>query len=273
MRLLSYVTLLFMLVLSLKAKSSYVFVPLPMKNKEKTMEEFLPLVNYINRTTLPLTYTYKKDYEDILRGFKEQNIDIAYLGPLPYALLVKEYPYVRPIITLKPAKKKKNGYRCVLAKFTEDTLPKNRPLKVALTQPDSTCGYFMTSKLLQKSYGLLLLEQNYTYTMSHSNALLEVLKGNYDIAGASDTIAQKFESLGMQIIASSEKLPSFAIVVNTKTISQEDVKKLQKSILSVPQEQYENWGTLLKYGFDVAPSNLFSDMQIDEVIPQKGNYR
>jgi phosphonate transport system substrate-binding protein len=194
---------------------------------------------------------------------------MAYLGPLPFVTLKKEYPYAKPLITFKT----KNGtykYRCVVAKFKKDKLDTTKPIKVALTQPLSTCGYLMTNILLQKYFHLDLQKQYYDYTMSHTNALLGALKGEFLLAGAKEDIAQKFDSLGMEIIAKSEFLPGFSLVINTKTVPKEVVEKLQKTLLKTPQEKYLQWHGIGRYGMKEAHCSDYKQLQVDFMIPQVG---
>lgn len=247
------------------------FTPLPMKNKEKTIEDFLPLTDHLKTEHgFNMVYNYKSDYKDILEGFKNKEIDIAYLGPLPFAILKSQYPHVEPIIAFH----QQNGkvyYRCVISKFIDDIEPKDRPLKVALTQPLSTCGYYMTEKLIKQHYGKELGQQQYNYTMSHTNALMETLKGNYDVAGASEEIAEKFTSLGMQILSTSIDLPGYALVVNTKTLSTKEIEAIKKAILDIPKNEYKQWGSKLMYGFERAQPTLYDSIKLDQPIPNLGN--
>ncbi len=247
-----------------------IFAPLPMKSRAKSIEEFLPLINYLqNEAALTIVIEYQEPYDKILQGFETQQVDLAYLGPLPLAILKKSYPHVLPIITFNH----QNGdshYRCVLSKFKKDTLPTDRPLKVALTQPLSTCGYYMTRQLLQEHYGIALETQYFDYTMSHTGALIETLKGNFDIAGASDEIAEQFGSLGMETVAQSRELPGFALVANTKTLSSAQIEALQKSILAIDAAQYKTWGSKFQYGFSKADPHAYDAIAPDSEIPIKG---
>lgn len=249
------------------------FAPLPMKNEMKTIEDFLPLTNHLKTEHgFNIVYNYKSDYKDIIEGFKNKEIDIAYLGPLPFTKLKSQYPHVKPIIAFR----QENGkvyYRCVISKFVDDMEPKDRPLKVALTQPLSTCGYYMTEKLFKKHYGKELKQQQYNYTMSHTNSLIETLEGNYDIAGASEEIAEKFTSLGMQILARSPVLPGFSLVVNTKTLSIKEIEAIKEAILDVPEKEYEKWGSKLMYGFESVEPTLYDSIKIHQAIPDVGNMK
>jgi phosphonate transport system substrate-binding protein len=249
----------------------YRFAPLPTKNIIQNIKDFLPLSAYFEENyNIKVKFVKYKNYNDILEGFKKGKIDIAYLGPLPLVSLYKKYKYVKPIVVVK----QKNGlskYRCVLAKFKEDNIDFSKQIKVALTQPLSTCGYYMSSKLLKKEFDIDLKKQKYNYLMSHTNALLSVVKGEYDIAGAKEDIAKKFESLGMEVIAKSDLLPGFSIVANTKTLTKEEIAKLREILLNIPQEKLYKMGGLVSKGFDKIDIDEYKAIEVDIQIPQKGN--
>ena len=259
-------------IFAIENKTIY-FTPLPMKSEKKTIEEFLSLVDYMqDNLHQQVKFNYKKDYGDIIKGFMDGSIDIAYLGPLPYAILKASYPYAKPIVSFKQ-KDATASYRCVISKFSKDTLDFSKPITVALTQPLSTCGYYSTQKLLQEKFGVSLQNQKYDYTMSHTNALIGVMREDFLLAGSSEDIAKKYESLGMEIIATSEPLPAFAIIVNTKTLSPQEIDTITKALLNIPNKEYENWGETFMYGTTPSDINSYDTFNIDYTIPQKGNMK
>ena len=254
------------------------FAPLPTQKAVKNIKDFLSMSYYLEQQLLlDIKYVYKKDYKDILKGFKDQTIDMAYLGPLPLVSLVQQYPQAEPIIMFK-SKKGTANYRCVIAKFKNDrfdrnTIIKDQPLKIALTQPLSTCGYLMTSKLLKEKFAIDLNQQQFHYTMSHSNALLSVLKGEFLLAGAKDSIARQFESLGMEIIAQSELLPGFSLVVNKKSLSQKQIAAIRSTLLNVRKEIYSQWDGPPANGMTAANIADYDSLNTTIDIPQQGNIK
>lgn len=247
------------------------FAPLPTKKASKNIEDFLPMNSYLKeKLSIDIKYVYKKDYQDILNGFKDGTIDMAYLGPLPFISLKKEYEFVKPIVTFKE-KSGSSKYRCVLAKFKNDHFDKEKQIKVALTQPLSTCGYLMTSILLKENFNIELKEQQYDYTMSHTNALTSVVKGEFLIAGAKQSIAQQYETLGMEIIAQSKLLPAFSLVVNTKTLSKEQIKEIEDALLGLPQEIHKSLKGITQHGIEKANIEDYNELNVEFDIPKKGN--
>lgn len=269
-----FLILTFILLDTAYAQKSINFTPLPMKKATKTIQDFVPMGSYLKQNLgVELNYVYKTNYGDILDSFSEGKIDMAYLGPLPLVSLKQKYPHIKPIITFK----QKNGskkYRCVLSKFKKDKIDSVRSLKVALTQPLSTCGYFMTSRLLKEKFNMNLEDQKYNYTMSHANAMLGALSGEYTIAGAKDTIAKKYESVGMEIIAISEELPGFSLVVNTKTLSDKEIEDIQNTLLGIPKDVYKSWKGIFSKGFIKSDIGDYDVIDVDfTTIPLKGNIK
>lgn len=257
---------------SLGARESINFAPLPLKKGVQNIEDFLPLSHYLKeKLGIETNFIHIVDYADIIKGFQNGSIDIAYLGPLPLIYLNQNYQYATPIVTFK----QKNGdshYRCVLVKFKEDKIKRQKPLRVALTQPLSTCGFYMTNLLLKEQFAIDLSKQYYHYTMSHDNALLRTLEGQFVIAGAKDSIAKKYATLGMEIIAQSRPIPGFSLVVNRKTLSKKQIDTLQKTLLSIPKERYREWGGITSKGMIESSVEEYESLEVDfDTIPKEGN--
>lgn len=268
------ILILVSVVQSVFAKDVINFTPLPLKKGIQNIEEFLPMNGYLQeRLNIDIKYVYKQDYADIIKGFKDGSIDIAYLGPLPYIYLKKHYKYTMPMVTFNQSNGE-SSYKCVLSKFKEDKVDRSKTIKIALTQPLSTCGYYMTSILLQEHFGIDISQQMYKYTMSHSNALIQTLEGRFLIAGAKDTIAKPYESLGMEIIATSRSLPGFSLVVNTKTLSTKQIDEIRNVLLSIPKDIYKSWGGVTSRGMVESSYKEYEKLKIDfDAIPLRGNMR
>ena len=250
----------------------YHFTPLPMKDTKELTKDFLPLVTMLEeKLNLNIEFALKKNYEDILQNIMEKKIDIAVLGPLPFIKLNAMYPDMEPIVFFK----RKNGgvhYKCVLSKFIGEELDTSKPLKVALTQPLSTCGYYQTRVLLEQKYGLALSEQLYRYTNSHTSAVKSVIEGTFDMAGSSDTYARDFQNLGIEVVAESEWMPGFAIYANKKTVPEKVIKDIQELMLSIDAETFKQWGGRLKHGVAKPTGEEFKKLSVDVDIPLQGNF-
>jgi len=253
-------------------KNTIIFAPLPIDKKSNTYEEFAPLFHYIEKTSgLKIKFLYEEKYSTIIEKFTHNKIDIILVGTLPYIKLNQTYKFNEPIISFK----QKNGeayYRCVVAKFGKDIINFENTLKIALTQPLSTCGYYMTNTLLKKNYKIDIEKQKYHYTMSHHNALTSVLDGDFQLAGVKSDVADDFKTLGIRTIVKSNLVPGLTLVVNTKTLSKKQIEILKNLILSIPKSTYKKWDGISKNGFIKADKKLYENMKIDfKTIPTHGN--
>lgn len=263
--------LLFFSLLNAKNVNSIVFAPLPTKLKSNIINDFNPLISYLEKNlNIEIEYKFYQNYKDIIDAIKNKEVDIAYLGPLPYIALYSEYKGVKPLVSFKE-KNKKHNYRCVLAKFKTSNIDISKDVKIALTQPLSTCGYFMTNILLKKQYDKSLENFLYSYEMSHENSLLSLVKGTHILAGAKEDIAKKYESLGVSIIKRSILLPGFTLVVNKNTISDNLSSKIKKTLLNIDTKTLS---TLKKgrYGFSLATQKDYGNLKVNiNKIPFVGN--
>ena len=82
-----------------------VFAPLPTKDTQELHTQFLPLVDFLEKKlNVKIKIDYNSDYEKLLAKFIIKEIDIAYLGPLPYAYLEDRYEYATPLVNFKNSK-------------------------------------------------------------------------------------------------------------------------------------------------------------------------
>jgi phosphonate transport system substrate-binding protein len=223
------------------------FAPLPMENTVQTLKIFSPMVKYLEKNLgKKIEIIYKASNKNIVDAIINKEIDIAYLGPLPYVDLKKRYNNSVPIVQFL----NKNGtetYTCTLFVREEEKekLTNTKNYKFALTQKYSTCGYaFAQEVLLEKN---LSMENNsFKYIGAHYDTIIEVLSGSYDIGGAKTSIFNKYKYLGVKAIAQSLQNPGFMLVANGSTVSNSDIKKIRDLMINTTDQQRKNWGSKIK---------------------------
>ncbi|MCX7613907.1 MAG: PhnD/SsuA/transferrin family substrate-binding protein [Caldimicrobium sp.] len=216
------------------------FAPLPLLPKEVLIGNYLPLIELIKKKTgLPLEIYYERDYLRMLADFKAGKIHIITAGPLPYVLLKKEYPHAEAILHFKEG----DGtavYDCTL--FTSHRGPDNiKGLKgpVALPQKISTCGYFSASIILS-SEGKNLDKMGYTYFETHHEVAEAVIRGTHEAGCLKSDIAEKYRGFAIKFLKRSPKWPSFSIIVNTKVLNPEQIKKIKLALINLQEEEAKN---------------------------------
>lgn len=253
------------------------FSPSPLNDTQKVFEEFSLMINYLEeKLGEKIDFHYEKKYDDMIASFQENKIDLAYFGPLPLVTLQKSFPFALPLVAFNEPDGK-SGYRCVLVQFAKDTISfqKSDSVKVALTQPLSTCGYMQTKVLLKTYTDKNIEEMKFNYLGTHDEVALSIIRGDFAIGGMKESIAKEYESLGLKVLYTSQMLPSFTLVANTNTLSPEKIAKIKKILLETPQEVYKTWGKSISYGFNEFEFENFKALSADKLeysIPQKGNF-
>ena len=257
------------------------FAPLPMESREAIVKQFKPMFIYIQeKTGCKIEFEYSDDYVEILNKMKSNSVDLAYLGPLPYVTLKKEYDDVSPIVLFKESSGEPSYTCCVIdnanLKIDLSTLKNS---KVALTQPLSTCGYLSTNGIMIDN-GNSLSNNLYKYLDRHDDVALAVARGEYSVGGLKTAIAKKYTHLGLNIIAETDKLPGFALVVNRRTVSQEVISRIHNALISLEpkgkdSELLASWGANIKFGTSPASDKDYDTVRKllgNELIPSTGNF-
>ncbi|MET0051139.1 MAG: PhnD/SsuA/transferrin family substrate-binding protein [Candidatus Thiodiazotropha sp.] len=234
------------------------FAPLPLENKNVIHEQYQGLVSYLSKKSgYRLKMRFYKDYAKIIEAFSNDQIDIAYLGPLPYVILKKQFSAQEPIVCFRDTQGEAS-YTCSLVVFGDSglTLDKLKGVQIGLTQPYSTCGYLAVSQMLDEA-GLSIENDDNTahYAGSHSQAALGGIRGEYDVAGIKTAISKRYAHLGLQTIAESQPYPGFALIANTNTMSREEITTLRNILLDLDpahsisdRELTERWGSQFRNG-------------------------
>ncbi|MGB1026668.1 MAG: PhnD/SsuA/transferrin family substrate-binding protein, partial [Rhodospirillaceae bacterium] len=196
------------------------FAPLPMQNPETVMKQVRPLLAHLERELgLEIEVVYSTDYADMLALFRAGDVDMAYLGPLPYMALRDQYPDAEPLVRFREASGA-TTYTCSVVGWSLDALPDlsdSAGQTVALTQPLSTCGYLSTSAMLRQA-GTDIETTWYGYLGAHDKVALSVIRGEHHLGGLKTAIARKYEHLGLIALAETGPLPSFALTANRATM-------------------------------------------------------
>ncbi len=236
--------------------ATYRFAPLPMQDPERVVREIQPMLQYLtDQTGLSFQIVYTESYQDLIDRFQAGEVDLTYLGPLPYVELSSRYPHVDPLVVFREP----DGealYTCALVTFAGAPIAQGAwsQQTFALTQPLSTCGFLATSHLLER-LGVSLGEMEYCYVNRHDEVALSVIRGDFSVGGLKTQIARNYVHLGLEVVEQTDYFPGFALVANTTTLSVEHQRLIQETLLAVqPIDQPEQaaivagWGPSLRYG-------------------------
>ncbi|HCL81218.1 MAG: hypothetical protein A2077_01605 [Nitrospirae bacterium GWC2_46_6] len=207
---------------------------IPRDNPRIMYEKYQPLLDYLSEKT-PYNYelVLKKNYEETVNAIGNGTVDIALFGPLTYLEARARYGIV---CLLKP--KGADGtasYKTVVITKKASNISRLAELKgktVAFSATKSTSGNLMPRYLLANT-GIHLSELNrYANFDYHDSVVKAVLKGQYDAGAVRDSVAKKYMQLGLEVIATSDAIPTGPLVVG-KRLSAPVIEDIKKALLDL----------------------------------------
>ena len=252
------------------------FGVIPRDNPRIMYEKYQPLLDYLAEKT-PYAYelVLKKNYEETVSALGSAETDVALLGPLTYLEAHAQYGAV--CILKSRGVDGSSGYRSVIIKKAEAPINGLSDLKskrVAFASSRSTSGNLMPRYLLANS-GIHLSDlgeyANFDY---HDSVVKAVLKGQYEAGAVRDSIAHKYEKLGIAVIASSDPIPTGPLVVGMGTPFSV-IENIKKALLALDPRDAETQKILKRLdedfrgGFIEAEDRDYSDIRAKiNAVPQ-----
>ena len=226
-----------------------VFAPLPTKDAQELHTQFLPLVDFLEKKlNVKIKIDYNSDYEKLLAKFINKEIDIAYLGPLPYAYLEDRYEYATPLVNFINSKGEVS-YTCSFVTFIANDRPIENMIdtKIALSQPLSTCGYLFVNSVL-KELNSDLEKNKYRYLENHDNVALSIIRDDFKYGGLRTDIAEEYDHLGLKELYRSSSIPNFILVGNSETLDPNILEEIKNSILFAEEKELTLLHKSMKFG-------------------------
>lgn len=255
------------------------FAPLPMEQPEEVVKQFKPMLGHLEKALgVKIVIRYSTSYDEILERFQRGEVDLAYLGPLPYVTLRDSYPDAEPLVHFLESDGQAT-YTCALISAGAGLPKPGAKATFALTQPLSTCGFLATDGLLRKQR-ISLASQSFRYLQKHDEVALAVARGDYDYGGLRTSIARNYRHLGVQILAESAPLPSFALIANKRNLSPERLQQIRSVLTGLDpkgrdQALMKDWGKQLRHGATPAGDADYHgvrEIRQNKTIPSKNSF-
>ena len=213
------------------------FAPIPMASKAHMTQQYLPFLDDLEtHTGQRYELAYHARYTDLLDSFAADEIDLAYLGPLPYVALTERISHATPVVQFLDSAGE-ISYTCALVAFAghQGALATLRhgAGRIALTQPLSTCGYLMVNREIERRIGQSLENYPYDYTGSHEAVAMSVIIEDFALGGMKTLIAEEYHHLGLRVLAESAPMPGFLLVANARTVSPATIEAIKTRLTNL----------------------------------------
>ncbi|MBD2343852.1 substrate-binding domain-containing protein [Anabaena subtropica] len=215
------------------------------QNLPEQQQIIKPLDDYLE-TSLgrQIDFLIAKDYEEVINWLIEDELDLAYLGPVAYLKAVDRGAKIQPLVTSIDKHTGQPWYRaCILVKNNSSikTLKDLKGKRVAFVNKSSTSGYLMPLANLRKVN--IYPEQDFAkviYAGNHSKSIKALEDGIVDAAATNVSSYLALQKSGKitpqnyRLIWESVPIPNFPIVVSKK-LSSELVQQLKRVFISTPE--------------------------------------
>ena len=224
------------------AGSPLTYAPLPLESLQMTQARNQPLTHLLSDLLgRPVEMRLYPDHAALLEAVVGGELDFFELGPLPLALVRDRVPDVVPLASFREPSGEP-FYRCVLAAPVDgltsmDLASEVEPaLTVALTRRQSTCGPMATFGLLHR-HGVDPHGMMAAYVGGHDDVAVAVLREQFVLGGLKESVARRFEGLGLRVLAASEPLPGFVLAGVPARLAPAELEALRHRLLELDAAQ------------------------------------
>lgn len=192
---------------------------------------FTPLADYLARQLgRPVSVRVGRDYEEHIAAIGKDRVDIAFMGPAQYILVVDRHG-PKPLLARMEVNRQPLLHGTIVVR-QDSPLRKVADLKgkrFAYTDPDSTMGHLVPQYVLLKAGVPERALGRYQFLGAHKNVALAVLAGDSDAGAVKEEVFQEFAPKGLRALAT---LPPVAdhLFITRANFPPADVEALRQAL-------------------------------------------
>lgn len=214
------------------------FGVLPRDNPIIAYERYQPLIDYLSKTVgVQIELHLEKSYPDVVNKLGQGQMAFALLGPLTYLDAYKRFD-APPIARSKTARGEV-FYRSVIVTDLDGSIKEVSQLvdkKFAFAALWSTSGNLIPRYMLAWAGIHLDNLDSYHHYNYHDTVAKKVISREFHAGAIRLSTAKRYEPYGLNIIATSEPIPTGPVVVSPHA-PYRIVQKVQKALLHIAEDE------------------------------------
>lgn len=197
-------------------------------------ERFLPIETYLGQQIgRPIKVVVTRNYEEQIDKMGKGKIDMAFMGPAPYIMMVDRYGEVPILGRLEiNGSATFHGVIFVARDSPLRGLAHLRGKRFAFGDRNSTMSHLVPVYLLWKAGISVDQLGKYEFLGKHENVALGVLSGNFDAGAVREDVFSLYEKRGLRKLAQTPEFSGHVFVVRKKT-PQKTVQALRKALFDL----------------------------------------
>ncbi len=217
--------------------------------------KYQPFMDFMTeKTNYRFELTLATSYEETVKDLRDGQVEMAYLCPVTYIRALHQFK----VLCIAKLRTKGVPYfrSMIIVRDDSDILkvPDLRGRSFAFGSVESTSSHLMPRKIL-KDQGISVKDfGRYQYVYHHDEVAKAVLRGQVDAGGVRDLTAEKYRPQGLRVLAVSEPIPNFPVVVR-QDMESRMVEAIQRVMLSLDAQNPRyagimgSWDEELRDGF------------------------
>ena len=222
-----------LLMTHIQASERLIFGAISTVDPKIVKKNMTPLLEYLEEVTgREIEFQTGYDYYSTIEKFVDGTFDFGYIGPAPY-LRAKEIDSDALSICAGLQNKSGDYFHSVIVSKKASNIVRIKDLKdarFAFGSPVSTLSYYVPMQMLIDSKVIDEIH-HYDFLGRHDRVAQYVIMGKYDAGAIKESVALKYASY-LQIIAQSEDIPDFMIVISNK-MDKALALKIQKALYNL----------------------------------------
>lgn len=209
----------------------------PFKPPSQLFAALTPLAGYLSeKLGEPVAVRIGKDYQAHIDAAGRDELDIAYLGLVPYvklrdahrerSLLVRQQIRASPVF---------HGEIFVRQDSPIRTLADLRGKRFAFGEPHSTMSHLVPRHMLWQAGITVDQLASHKFVGDHVNVALGVLAGDYGAGAVKEDVYYQHEGRGLRAIATSEPISDHVFVASRK-LPEANRRRLREALLALSGE-------------------------------------
>jgi len=195
------------------------------------VKRFTPMAKYLEEALgRPVEVVISRNYEEHIDRVGKGEVDIAYMGPASYVLLVERYGK-RPILARQEVQGQ-DTFRGVIIVRKESPLRELSELRgkrFAFGDPDSTMSHLVPRHMLIEAGVDAEDLAGYKFLKGHHNVALGVLLGDFDAGAVKEEVFYEYEERGLRALRWTPEISDRLFVASPK-LPRETVKALREAM-------------------------------------------
>lgn len=216
------------------AESPLVLGVHPYLPPKEIQERFAPLAVHLGKVLdRPVVVRVGRNYEEHIAAIGKDQIDIAFMGPAPYVMLVKSFG-PKPLLARLEVHGKPDLIGVIITRQDSPLrkLSELRGRRFAFGDPQSTMSHTVPQRMLEQAGVPEKALGGHRFLGAHKNVVLGVLAGDYDAGAVKSEVYDEYAAKGLRVLATSPSV-SEHVFVTRADLPHEQIEQLRRTLLTL----------------------------------------